>query len=42
MMPYAYDVVVYKEGFSVIVEGFKPFFYVMVNDSWNISVLLHQ
>ena len=24
--------------FSVIVEGFKPFFYVMVNDTWNISI----
>ena len=24
--------------FSVIVEGFKPFFYVMVNDTWNINV----
>ena len=24
--------------FSAIVEGFKPFFYVMVNDSWNISI----
>jgi DNA polymerase elongation subunit (family B) len=26
------------ETFSVIVEGFKPFFYVMVNDNWNISI----
>jgi len=26
------------QTFSVIVEGFKPFFYVMVNDSWNISI----
>ena len=26
------------ETFSVIVEGFKPFFYVMVNDTWNISI----
>jgi len=24
--------------FSVIVEGFKPFFYVMVNDTWTISI----
>jgi DNA polymerase elongation subunit (family B) len=24
--------------FSVIIEGFKPFFYVMVNDTWNISI----
>ena len=24
--------------FSVIVEGFKPFFYVMVNDTWNINI----
>jgi DNA polymerase elongation subunit (family B) len=23
--------------FSVTVEGFKPFFYVMVNDTWNIT-----
>ena len=23
--------------YSLIVEGFKPFFYVLVNDSWNIS-----
>ena len=28
----------FGKTFSVIVEGFKPFFYVMVNDSWNISV----
>ena len=26
------------QTFSVIVEGFKPFFYVMVNDNWNISI----
>ena len=26
------------ETFSAIVEGFKPFFYVMVNDTWNISI----
>jgi DNA polymerase elongation subunit (family B) len=26
------------QTFSAIVEGFKPFFYVMVNDSWNISI----
>ena len=24
--------------YSVIVEGFKPFFYVMVNDKWNIQM----
>jgi len=24
--------------FSIIVEGFKPFFYVMVNDTWTISI----
>ena len=23
--------------FSVIVENFKPFFYVMVNDTWNLT-----
>ena len=28
----------FGKTFSVIVEGFKPFFYVMVNDSWNISI----
>ena len=26
------------QTFSVVVEGFKPFFYVMVNDTWNISI----
>jgi DNA polymerase elongation subunit (family B) len=26
------------QTFSVVVEGFKPFFYVMVNDNWNISI----
>jgi DNA polymerase elongation subunit (family B) len=26
------------QTFSVIVEGFKPFFYVMVNDNWNINI----
>lgn len=26
------------QTFSVIVEGFKPFFYVMVNDTWNINI----
>jgi DNA polymerase elongation subunit (family B) len=26
------------QTFSVIVEGFKPFFYVMVNDNWNITI----
>jgi len=26
------------EKFSVIVEGFKPFFYVMVNDNWTIGI----
>ena len=24
--------------YSVIVEDFKPFFYVMVNDSWTINI----
>ena len=24
--------------YSVVVEGFKPFFYVMVNDKWTINV----
>ena len=24
--------------YSVTVEGFKPFFYVMVNDKWSISM----
>ena len=28
----------FGQTFSAIVEGFKPFFYVMVNDSWNISI----
>ena len=28
----------FGKTFSVIVEGFKPFFYVMVDDTWNISV----
>jgi DNA polymerase elongation subunit (family B) len=28
----------FGKTFSAIVEGFKPFFYVMVNDSWNISI----
>jgi len=26
------------QTFSVIVEGFKPFFYILVNDTWNISI----
>jgi DNA polymerase elongation subunit (family B) len=26
------------ETCSIIVEGFKPFFYVMVNDTWNIQI----
>jgi DNA polymerase elongation subunit (family B) len=28
----------YGKTYSVNVEGFKPFFYVMVNDKWNISM----
>jgi DNA polymerase elongation subunit (family B) len=28
----------FGKTFSVIVEGFKPFFYVMVDDTWNISI----
>ena len=28
----------FGKTFSMIVEGFKPFFYVMVNDTWNITV----
>ena len=28
----------YGKTYSVTVDGFKPFFYVLVNDSWNISM----
>ena len=28
----------YAKTYSITVDGFKPFFYVMVNDSWTISM----
>ena len=28
----------YGKTYSVVVEGFKPFFYVMVNDKWSITM----
>ena len=28
----------YAKTYSITIDGFKPFFYVMVNDSWTISM----